>query len=86
MGHMAPGWRRHFEGQVMKRAVAALMFAGVMIAIDTTDALAWYCRAESRNSYGWGTNYNLQAARRRALWECARRTPRRQTCYIAYCR
>jgi hypothetical protein len=70
----------------MKRTLVALLFAGTMIAIDTSDANAWYCRAESQNSYGWGTNYNQAAARRRALYECARRTPRRQTCYIVYCR
>ena len=70
----------------MKRVLAALLFAGAMIAIDTSDAYAWYCRAESGNSYGWGRNNNQQAARRRALYECARRTPRYQTCYIVYCR
>ena len=70
----------------MRRVTAAFLFAGAMIAIDTSEAYAWYCKAESRNSYGWALNYNLDTAKRRALWECARRTPRRQTCYIVNCR
>lgn len=63
-----------------------LLLAGAMIVVDASIAYAWQCRAESRNSYGWGRNSDLNSAKRRALWECARRTPRRQTCYIINCR
>ena len=70
----------------MRSGLMALTFALGMLGLMSTEASAWYCRAESPSAYGWGQDYSRGAARRRALWECARRTPRHQTCYIIYCR
>ncbi len=69
----------------MRSALAALFAVG-MLALMSSDASAWYCRAESPSAYGWGSSDSRGVARRRALYECARRTPRYQTCYIVYCR
>ncbi len=53
----------------------------------TQASAAWTCYANSRTgSYGWAVNRSLHTAQRRALWECARRTPRGYTCYIRSCR
>ena len=70
----------------MRSLFASLAFAVGVLAMMSTEAAAWYCRAESRSAYGWGSDYSRRAASRRALYECARRTPRHQTCYIIYCR
>lgn len=70
----------------MRSTFAAVTFAIGMLALMSSDASAWYCRAESPSAYGWAERYSQAAARRVALYECARRTPRRQTCYIMYCR
>ena len=69
----------------MKTAMAAMTFAIGMLALTSTEASAWFCSADSSSAYGWGRSYSQGEARRRALWECARRTPRYQTCYISYC-
>jgi hypothetical protein len=66
----------------LKAILAAGAFALVLVP---TQASAWYCRADSPSAYGWGENYSRAAAARRALRECARRTPRYQTCRITYC-
>ena len=70
----------------MRSGLAALTFAVGMLGLMSTEASAWYCRAESPSAYGWGTSNSQGVARRRALAECAVRTPRRQTCYVIYCR
>ena len=70
----------------MKHILCISAFAIGMLALVSSEASAWACRAESSTgAYGWSRNYNLRAARSRALWECARRTPRNRTCYIVYC-
>ncbi len=52
-----------------------------------TQASAWTCYATSRTgSYGWGRGGSLGYAQRRALHECAIRTPRGYTCYLRSCR
>ena len=70
----------------MKTGFAALTVAIGMLALMSSEASAWYCRAESPSAYGWGSSGSQGVARRRALAECAVRTPRYQTCYIIYCR
>jgi hypothetical protein len=71
----------------MKHVLFALVFAFGILALGASEASAWYCRAESSwGSWGWGRSASLRAARNRALWECARRTPRGRVCYITYCR
>ena len=75
----------------MKRVYAALLFAAPMIAIDTGDAFAWTCRAESRGRtapghYGWAKRESESDARLIALYECAKRTPRSRKCRIVSCK
>jgi len=70
----------------MKRAVTVLLFAGVMIAPPAAEAKQWTCRADSKNAFGWGKNETEADARKRALWECARRTSRYRACKITSCK
>lgn len=47
----------------------------------------WICRASSSTgSWGWGANRSRRSANRRALTECAIRTPRGRVCYSRGCR
>jgi hypothetical protein len=75
-------------GVEMKHWLAALAIALGALAMVASEASAWVCTAASRTgSYGWGRHpTSLAYARRRALVECAARTPRRYTCYITGCR
>jgi hypothetical protein len=71
----------------MKVFTAALIIAAGFVVMLPTQASAWACYAGSRTgSYGWGTSGSLSRAKTRALWECARRTPRGYVCHIRYCR
>ena len=71
----------------MKSALLATLMGGFLLALAPAPASAYYCRASSpTGSWGEGWhNYSLGYARRRALNECAIRTPRRFTCYLNYC-
>ena len=64
-------------------AVAAAAFTTVSF-VSPTSAEAAYCTARSPYASGWGQG-SLNYARRRALQECAIRTPRGYTCYITSC-
>jgi hypothetical protein len=71
----------------MGKILAGIVVAACALALFPTEASAWVCRARSvTGSWGWGASSSLPAARRRALYECAIRTPRRYTCYITSCR
>ncbi len=70
----------------MRSAVAALLFSGVMIAAPAADAKQWTCRADSKTAFGWGKNETEANARKRALWECAKRTSRYRACRITSCK
>lgn len=65
-------------------AIAFAAFAGSSFVTPST-AEAAYCTAASPYATGWGQG-SLNYARRRALYECAIRTPRGYTCYITSCR
>jgi len=65
-------------------AAAAVTFSTLSL-VSPSLAEAAYCEARSRFATGWGSG-SLTNARRRALYECARRTPRGYTCYITRCR
>ena len=45
----------------------------------------YQCIARSPSAYGIWRAYNLNAARRNALYQCALRTPGHQTCVITRC-
>jgi hypothetical protein len=69
------------------KLLKAMLFAGAMVLIlAPSEASAWYCYASSPSAYGWGQSDSRSYAQRRALAECAVRTPRYQTCRIRYCR
>jgi len=68
-----------------KFAVMAAAAAGLLVMIPG-EALAWYCVAGSPSATGWANSGSRNYAVRRALRECAARTPRYQTCYLRYCR
>ncbi len=65
-------------------AVAAATFTAASF-VSPSSAEAAYCEARSAYASGWGSG-NINYARRRALQECAIRTPRGYTCYITGCR
>jgi hypothetical protein len=71
----------------VKKILASTVFAIVTVTFLATDAMAYKCVARSANgSYGWGSHpYDLNYARRRALNECAIRTPRGYTCVLQGC-
>jgi len=72
--------------QAIKSVIAVRALAGLLIPAAPTDAAAVTCYAGSRTgSWGWGRAGSLRAAQRRALYECAVRTPRGYTCYITRC-
>jgi hypothetical protein len=73
---------------MLHKILAAVAIAGGLAVLAPVDnAEAWYCRATSANAFGWGSHPTSQSyARRRALAECAVRTPRNQVCRIRYCR
>jgi hypothetical protein len=72
----------------MKHKLATLAVAAVTFAFMASEASAWVCTARSANgSSGWGSHpSSLGYARRRALAECAIRTPRNYTCVLTSCR
>jgi hypothetical protein len=71
----------------MPKSLAALALALATIGFCSTEASAWICQARSpTGSWGRGWhNYSLAYAQRRALVECAVRTPRGYTCFITGC-
>lgn len=72
---------------ILTFSLAALTFVGLNVATSTA-AEAWTCRASSPTG-SWGMGWHTRSrsyARRRALYECARRTPRRFYCRIRWCR
>jgi len=71
----------------MRNLILATVVATGLLAIVPTPASAWACVAQSATgSYGWGSHpTSLAYARRRALVECAVRTPRYARCYITSC-
>ena len=67
--------------------VAAIAVAPfVILALDVTEAQAWYCKATSpTGSWGWGRSGYRGQAVSIALNECAIRTPRGYVCRLRYC-
>lgn len=67
-------------------ALALCLFTGLLFWPSEASA-RWRCKASSpTGSWGWGShNYSERYARQRALWECARRTPRGYTCRLNNC-
>jgi len=70
----------------MRKTLLAMSAVGFILTLVPTEASAWVCRADSASAYGWGSHAYRGPAVRRALAECAIRTPRGQTCYLSWCR
>jgi hypothetical protein len=70
----------------LRIALTSLVFAGAAI-FSTGSAMAWGCIAVSEEgSYGYSYNYDDEdAATRRALNECAKKTTTESTCEITEC-
>jgi len=71
----------------MKNLIIALVIGAGALALAPTEASAWICYARgTTGATGWGSHpYSLGYARRRALAECAIRTPRYARCYLTGC-
>ena len=70
----------------IKYILGALLLVVVSMPLAPTEASAWGCYAASPSASGRSWNYPTRGgAVRRALAECAVRTPRYQTCYIQSC-
>jgi len=85
---MIPGGKgRETRGNQMKKLLVALAIAAGAVAFVPTEASAWTCYASgTTGATGWGSHpYSLGYARRRALAECAIRTPRHARCYLTGC-
>ena len=69
--------------------LALTIFALISVGLWSSSAhSAWVCRATSSTG-SWGAGWHtssLNFAKRRALVECAVRTPRNRTCFIRWCR
>ena len=71
----------------MKSLIAASAITALLMFAGASQASAWYCQANgTTGATGWGTSGNLSVAQRRALAECAVRTPRGHMCYLQFCR
>ncbi len=70
----------------MKR-LAYFFTVALLLALSSTEASAWYCRASSpTGTWGWGRSFNLYQARAIALNQCSVRTPYGYACYLRFCR
>jgi hypothetical protein len=69
---------------MIKYLAIAAVAAGSFLFVSPDAAQAAYCEARSAYAYGWGQG-SLSYARRRALSECAVRTPRGYYCRITRC-
>lgn len=70
-------------------AVCGVIGASTILLAGTqaAEARSWVCKAtSSTGSWGWGAHRKRSAAKRRALLECAVRTPRSRVCYVRWCR
>ena len=72
----------------MKKAISILASAAILTGVVAapSQAFACYCEARSAYAWGWGAHSYCSSAKRRALSECAVRTPRGYWCYITFCR
>jgi len=71
----------------MRSVCSTGLIVAAVALMAATEANAWVCRAtSSTGSSGWGSSSSLGYAQRRALAECAIRTPRGRVCYLRGCR
>ena len=64
------------KGNVIKVLTATVLVA-CMLATVSTEASAWYCRANGEGGSGWGRSDSYHRAKHLALYNCYR--------YGSYC-
>jgi hypothetical protein len=69
----------------MGRLLASLIIAAALLAVGTSEASAWVCRAAGLGSGGWGRSVSIIDAKLWALRSCERRSPL-PVCTILWCR
>jgi hypothetical protein len=81
--------KSEIKGGSMKKTsliIASVAILAGVVAAMPSQAYACYCEARSSYAWGWGRSSACSVARKRALAECAVRTPRGAWCYITFCR
>jgi hypothetical protein len=66
----------------MGKILFSLAFATVLLALASSDALAFVCQAVGVRSVAWGRSFFVVDAKLMALSRCARRSG---ICTISYC-
>ncbi len=69
----------------MGRILASLVLAAGLLAIASSGASAWVCRATGLGSGGWARSYSIVDAKLWALRRCERHSPL-PVCTILWCR
>jgi hypothetical protein len=67
----------------MSRTLFSLAFAAALLALASSEASAFVCKAVGLRSRAWGRSYSVVEAKLTALNRCQRRSG---ICTIAYCR
>jgi len=69
----------------MGRTFASLALAATLMALASSEASAWVCRAAGAGTGGWGRSWSIVDAKLWALRSCERRSPV-PVCTILWCR
>ena len=68
----------------MKRTLAAFVVAASLLALASSEAAAWECRAVGLGSSGYARAYDIIDAKLFALRQCERRSPL-PVCTLVWC-
>jgi hypothetical protein len=69
----------------MGRAVASSVLVVALLALASSEASAWVCRATGLGAGGWGRSASIIDAKLWALRSCERRSPV-PVCTLIWCR
>ena len=69
----------------MRRILASLVIASGLLAVASSEASAWTCRAVGLSGSAWARHYNIIDAKLLALRRCERMSAL-HICTIAWCR
>lgn len=71
---------------MIKKATLLALSTAAALTVVSSNAFAYKCQANSPSAWGQGWHtHSLAYAQRRALSECAARTPTHQVCRISWC-
>ena len=76
---------RAFEGDQMRRTLAAFAVAVSLLTLATSDASAWVCYASGLGTRGYARAYDIIDAKLFALRRCERYSPV-PVCILVWCR